>query len=311
MKKKISIIVPFYNKKESLESTIEKIITTKKKLEDKYFFEIILLDNHSTDISKMQAKELSSKHDFISVIRQSRNFGYQANILTGYQNCTGDAAIQIDSDGQDNPELIIDLIQKWENGYDVVYGIRKNRNESIILKSVRKLFYRILNFISDINIPLDAGDFRLVDKKILQVLSLFKEKNIYLRGLISYMGFNQTGIEYYREERKKGISKYNLRGYFKLAFIAFFSFSKKPLTIIFITGLILFFFSFLLSTYYLFIFLNGNITQPGFVTLILCILIFFAINFLFLGIISFYIGLILDEVKDRPRYIIENNNDNG
>lgn len=309
MKKLISIIVPFYNEQESLENTVEQILNVINKLTEKYLFEIILLDNHSYDASSQQAIKLSEKHKNIKVIRQSRNFGYQANILTGYKKCKGDAAIQIDADGQDNPELIEKLIKNWEKGFNVVYGIRKNRNENLILKLTRKVFYKILHFIADINIPVDAGDFRLIDKKIIQLLNLFNEKNIYLRGLISYLGFKQIGFEYYRENRKSGVSKFNLIGYFKLAFIAFFSFSKKPLILVFITGIVLFFLSLVLSIYYLFLFISGSISQPGFSTIILCLLFFFALNFLFLGILSLYTGLILDEVKNRPRYIIEDNED--
>ena len=225
--------------------------------------------------------------------------------MSGYNNCTGDCAITIDSDGQDDPKYILDFINMWERGYDVVYGIRKNRKDNFFIKIFVYLFYRSLNYLSDIFIPIDAGDFRLIDKRIIIHLQKFKEKNIFLRGVISYVGFNQIGLEYERANRSEGISKFSLSQYFDLGQSGIISFSKYPLKFICLFGLLIFSFSLALIFFYLFKFFKGEITQPGFTTIILISLFFFGIIIFFLGIVSLYIGQIFDEVKDRPRYIID------
>ena len=310
MKKKlISILIPFFNEEGALKPLVNELKEIEKLISSKYDFEIILLDNHSSDKSQQESQDISTKYKNIKLIRHSRNFGYQANIFSGYNLCKGDAAIQLDADGEDDPKMILKFIEKWEQGYEVVYGIRKSRKENLITKLFRNIFYRILHHIAEINIPVDAGDFRLIDKKIIQILNKFEEKNIYLRGLISYIGFNQIGIDYDRRKRKIGKSKFNLISYFKLASIGIISFSKKPLIIIFFTGIFIFGFSFLLLLYYLFQYFIGNILVQGFVTLIIFLLLFFGTTFLFMGILALYIGQIHDEVKKRPIYISEKNNE--
>ena len=307
MKKRlISVLIPFYNEEKSIKDTFLKVKKIESKLIKKYNFEIMLLDNHSSDKSYDIARSISKKYKNVRLLRHSRNFGYQANILSGYNNCTGDAAVQLDADGQDDPAIITEFIKKWEEGYDVVYGIRKTRKESFLSNFMRKIFYRVLHNIADVKIPVDAGDFRLIDKKIIKSLKRFNEKNIYIRGLISYVGFKQIGIKYNRKERKKGTSKFNLIQNIKLAFIAITSFSKKPLQVIFYIGLIVFLISIILSCFYLILFMSGNIEVRGFTTIIILFSLFFGITFLFLGIISLYLGQIQDEVKNRPLYIIEN-----
>lgn len=305
MKKKISILIPIFNEKENISTIYNKIIKVIASLMDKYVYEIIFLDNHSTDGSYEICKRISQKNKNVKIIRHSRNFGYQSNILSGYNNCTGDCAITIDSDGQDDPKYILDFINMWERGYEVVYGIRKNRKDNFFIKIFVYLFYRSLNYLSDIIIPVDAGDFRLIDKRIIVHLQKFKEKNIFLRGIISYLGFNQIGLEYERKNRSKGISKFSLSQYFDLGQSGIISFSKFPLKFICLFGLLIFSFSLALISFYLFKFFKGDITQPGFTTIILISLFFFGVIIFFLGVVSLYIGQIFDEVKDRPRYIID------
>ena len=197
MIKTVSIIIPFYNEKENIPIILNEI---KQKLlnSKKYNFEIILMDNHSNDGSDNVAKNEMNKFENIKYYRLSRNFGYQSNIKAGLDKCTGDAAIQLDADGEDDPKLILQFIQQWENGYDVVYGIRKARIENSILSFLRNKFYSFLNKFSDINIPKGAGDFRLIDRKVINYLKNLDEKNLYLRGLVSFIGFKQIGVEYDR-----------------------------------------------------------------------------------------------------------------
>jgi len=304
MKKKlISILIPFYNEEGSLIPIIDEIKSLEDKHKNKYDFEIFLLDNHSIDKSHEESIKLKEKYQNIKIIRHSRNFGYQANILSGYISCNGDAAIQLDADGEDDPEIISDFLLKWESGYEVVYGVRKSRQENFITRFLRSCFYRFLNSIAEIKIPIDAGDFRLVDRKIINILKNFKERNIYIRGIIAYIGFNQIGIPYNRRKRKIGKSKFNIFSYFKLASIGIISFSKKPLILIFFIGCISCILSFALLIFYLYQYFIGNILVQGFATLIIILLSFFGLTFLFLGIIALYLGQILDEVKSRPLYI--------
>ena len=304
MKKKISIIIPFYNEKENisliLQQLKEKVLTT-----EKYNFEIILMDNNSNDGSNAIAKEEMKKFEDIKYFKLSRNFGYQSNIKAGFDLCSGDAAVQLDADGEDDPILILEFLKLWEQGNDVVYGIRKKREEFILLTLARNLFYNFLNKFSEINLPEGAGDFRLIDRKVIDHLKKFDERNLYLRGLISFTGFKQIGFEYDRSKRNKGKSKISIFKYFEIAISAITSFTKTPLFIIFFLGLIVFSTSIILIIAYLILFLLGKINEPGFTTIILIQLFFSGLIMFIVGIISIYVGYILDEVKKRPTYIVE------
>lgn len=304
MKKTISIIIPFYNEKKNIPLILNDV---KQKLlnSDKYIFEIILMDNNSNDGSDVIAKKEMDNFKNIKYFRLSRNFGYQSNIKAGLDKCTGDAAVQLDADGEDDPNLIYEFIKEWENGYDVVYGIRKKRIEPFLLSYMRNKFYSFLNKFSDINLPDGAGDFRLIDRKVINYLKKFDESNLYLRGLISFIGFKQKGVEYDRQKRKFGVSKISLFKYLDIAMSAITSFTRFPLLIIFFLGVLVFSASIFLSIIYFLFFLFGFIDEPGFTTIILIQLFFFGLIMFLVGIISLYVGYILDEVKKRPNYIIE------
>ena len=304
MKKKISIIIPFFNEKDNLPillNEVKKLINS----ENKYDFEILLMDNNSNDGSNEIAKNEIKNFKDSKYIKLSRNFGYQANIKAGYDNCTGDAAIQLDADGEDDPNIISKFLREWEDGFDVVYGVREKREEGILLTYFRNLFYSFLKKFSEINIPSKAGDFRLIDRKVINYLKKFDEKNLYIRGLVSFIGFKQKGINYNRKKRYSGSSKISLVKYFDISLSAITSFTKTPLIIIFTIGLITFLFSLLLLLIYFVLFLTGNISEPGFTTIILIQLFFFGLLMLIIGIVSIYVGYILDEVKKRPTYIID------
>ena len=303
--KKISIIIPFYNEKSVLNQFTDNLITELKKLKNKYLFEVILLDNNSDDGSSLDAINIAKNNNFIYKC-QNRNFGYQANILTGYDICTGDAAIQINADGEDNPNLIYKFLDKWEEGFDVVYGVILRRKESIFLELQRKIFYRIINFLSDISIPIDSGDFRLIDRRIIDQVKNFRESNVYLRGIISYIGGKQIGIEYKRDKRYGGDSKFSWFRYVSFATNAIVSFTNKPLHLVATIGFISSFFSLIGILIYLFMYSLNMFTIDGFATLIIVSLSILLIVMLSLSIISIYISKILDEVRSRPRYILKN-----
>ena len=240
MKKKISILIPIYNEVDNIKKTYNSIKSVFFSKLKNYDYEILFLDNASNDGSREECLELRKNDENTIYIKQSRNFGYQSNILSGYYHCSGDSAVVIDADGQDDPELLTSLIEKWEEGYDVVYGIRQDREENYLLKNIRKVFYRILNYFSDFEIPKDAGDFRLVNRKIIDHIKSTKENALYLRGLVSYFGYKQVGVNYKRKKRNLGKSKFTFFKNLDLAEIGILSFSKFPLKIITLIGLTIF-----------------------------------------------------------------------
>ena len=304
MKKKISIIIPFYNEKEN----IPNILLEVKKLiqiENNYDFELLLMDNNSNDGSDIIAKEELKSFKDSRYIKLSRNFGYQANIKAGYDHCTGEAAVQLDADGEDDPKIISELLREWEKGFDVVYGIRESRVENFVLSFIRNIFYLFLKKFSEIDIPNKAGDFRIVNRKVINYLKKFDEKNLYLRGLISFIGFKQNGIKYHRRKRFSGKSKISLLKYFNISLTAITSFTKTPLIMIFMIGFFMFISSIILLIIYFVMYLNGSIAEPGFTTIILIQLLFFGLVMFLIGILSIYMGFILEEVKKRPLYIID------
>jgi glycosyltransferase involved in cell wall biosynthesis len=303
--KKLSVVIPFFNEEENLRKIYGELKAVRETSLANYEFEILLMDNHSTDRSFQIASEIAGQDSSCKVLRLSRNFGYQANILTGLLKCTGDAAVQLDADGEDDPALIPSFVEKWENGYQVVYGVRLHRVESALASFQRKVFYRILNSLSTVPIPVDAGDFRLIDRQVLEVLKHFREANPYLRGLIAYAGFNQIGVSYKRRKRYSGKSKFLWWDYFSLAWIGITSFSSKPLQFTTWLGFLLSVFSFLAALFYLSLFVLGRVKVAGFTTTILLQLFLTGVQLLSIGLIGKYIAAIFDEVKSRPRSIVE------
>ena len=306
MKKKISIIIPFFNEKNNLPlilAEVRKLV----EIEKNYEFELLLMDNNSDDGSSSIAKNELKNFENSKYFKLSRNFGYQANIKAGYDKCTGDAAVQLDADGEDDPAIISKFIRQWEKGFEVVYGIREKRHEFFFLTFLRNFFYSFLRKFSAVDIPNKAGDFRIIDRKVINFLKKLDEKNLYLRGLISFIGFKQKGLNYERKKRFTGNSKISLFGYFDISLSAITSFTKTPLVLIFILGIITFIISIFLLLVYFILFLAGNITEPGFTTIILIQLFFFGLLMFLIGIVSIYVGYILDEVKKRPTYIIDEN----
>jgi dolichol-phosphate mannosyltransferase len=263
------------------------------------------MDNHSTDGSFEVAKRLAAEDPEIRVIRLSRNFGYQANILTGLLSCKGDAAIQLDADGEDDPALIPAFVREWEKGTQVVYGVRKQRVEGILRQLERKIYYRVVRAISTVPIPVDAGDFRLLDRKVLEALRLFPESNPYLRGIIAYSGFSQVGIDYSRRARFAGESKFSTWDLIRFAWDGITSFSRKPLMIASWSGFALSTLSFVGALFYGFFHFVVGTKLPGFTTLVLIQLFLAGVQLLCIGVLGAYLARIFDEVKARPRSIVE------
>ena len=311
MSSKISVVIPCFNESANIVSSYEKIKINLNKFANN--FEIVFVDDGSNDDTFKILEELSLENNEIIVIKLSKNFGHQNAIFAGLENSNGDAIFVIDADLQDPPELFNDMYNKWKEGYDIVYGLRKTKKEKSILKKfLSKLYHKFFFHITDINITKDLADFCLIDKKIKNLLVNLKENNLYFRGLRSWLGFKQTGIEYDRRERERGSSKYSYIKLFQLALDGIFNFSTKPLTFIFLLGCLILLISLSLAIFYIsqkifnFSFMGVYPQESkGFFTLITVNLFFGGINLISLGIIGQYIGRIYREVKSRPKYIIE------
>ncbi len=304
MDKTVSICIPVFNESENIEnaiSSVERLFSEKLKT---YSLEIIVTDNGSSDDTWEIIEKLSKSRPNLIAYKFSRNFGYQNSVFAGLSLATGDAIIELDADLQDPVEVIPEFIESWEEGYNVVYGIRTARSCSRVKKLAYGFFYKTMGALAELDIPPDAGDFRLIDRKVANVLKALTEKNLYLRGLISHIGFKQKAIYYQRNSRELGESKFSFKDYFIFAFDGITAFSKKPLRGIAFVGVILFFLSFGLGTYYLLTSLIRGSGAPGFPTTIIISLALHGINFIFLGIIGEYLSRIFDDAKNRPRVII-------
>ena len=306
-KKLISIIVPTYNEENGI---LEFHKRTKKVLDSisqRFNYEIIFINDFSKD-NTLEKLRIIEKHDkSVIVINFSKNFGNQIAIMAGIDHARGDLAIIIDDDLQDPPELIINFIAEWDRGFKVVYGVRPNREGvNIIFKFIAKLYYRVINYLSDIEIPKDTGDFRLIDKDVLDVLRGIKEDNLYYRGLIAWVGFPQIGVEYVRDKRFAGVSTFNFSKYCKFAINGLTSFSEKPLFLSSILGLLVTFFSLILSLIFIIqkIYIP-NYSVPGWTSLTVIVLFFGGIQLLSIGILGIYVSKIYRQVKNRPFYIID------
>jgi dolichol-phosphate mannosyltransferase len=249
--------------------------------------------------------ELAERDPRIRVIRFSRNFGYQKSIFTGYMAATGDAIIQLDCDMEDPPELCRTLIDGWQQGYDVVYGIRKGRQESWWRTLQRKLFYRIIDLISKDHLPHDAGDFRLIDRRVADVLAKYRDNSPYLRGTLAVIGFRQKGVEYCRDKRTAGESKFSFSANMALALDGIMNHSTLPLRMAGILGVILTLLVFLAGVGYFILKMVDPTLPVGFATQILLLLASIGINAIMLGIIGEYLGRLYREVKSGPISIID------
>ena len=302
--KKISIVIPIYFEEKVLEVIYSSLKDILSKIS--YNYEIIFVDDGSGDKSLKILKGIAIEDKTIKIISFSRNFGHQIAITAGIDEASGDAIIVMDADMQDPPAVILKMLALWEVGYDVVYAKRKQRHgESFFKKTSASIFYRFLNKLTDIHIPLDTGDFRLIDRKIKNDLLRIREKNRFVRGIISWLGYRQTFVEFERQERISGESKYPLRKMIKFALDGITSFSIFPLKIATNIGFFSIIISLLLIFYALFSYIFfPKITLPGWTSILIAVVFFAGIQMLVIGIIGEYIGRIFEESKNRPLYII-------
>ncbi len=302
---KISVVVPVYNEELSIEPFLDRTIKVLSKITSEY--EIIFSLDPSTDKTEEKLINLASKNRNIKVISLSRRFGQPASTIAGINNSSGDCCIVIDVDLQDPPELIEKLYKKFLEGYEVVLAKRnKRKGETFIKKIIASFGYKLINIFSEIDMPVDTGDFRLISKKVVEQLKQMKEPDNFLRGMVAYIGFKQCEIVYDRDQRFKGNTKYNkYLGSIKIALNGLIGFSSRPLHIMTFTGFILSILSFSIGFWYFIQKLLGRDYSPGLPTSVLLITFFSGVQLLALGLIGEYIGRIYDQVKKRPPYIIE------
>ncbi|OAB80222.1 glycosyltransferase [Cochleicola gelatinilyticus] len=303
----LSVIIPVYNEEEIIPELYARLTSAVKEVTKNY--ELIFVNDGSRDSTLPQLIHLSETDPQVFYINFSRNFGHQIAVTAGIDACKGEAAVIIDGDLQDPPELIPEMYLKHKEGFEVVYARRaKREGESYFKKLTAKWFYRILRKSTSIEIPVDTGDFRLIDRKIIDCLKKMPEQNKFLRGQIAWLGFRQTAVLFNRDKRRFGTTGYPFSKMMKFAMDGITSFSDKPLTLVTRLGFIISAFSFLVILYAIFshFFLKQTIT--GWTSLIISSMFIGGVQLISIGIIGEYIGRINKNVLDRPLYIIQNTN---
>jgi len=304
-KKKISAIIACYKDEQAIPHMYALLKEVFKKINVN--FEIIFVNDGSPDETEAVLNKLVDHDPHVIAINHSRNFSSQMAFTSGMEIATGDAIVFLDGDLQDPPKIIEEFYKKWIEGYDVVYGVRVKREAPIFMQYAYKAFYRLFNKISYVHIPLDAGDFSLIDKKVYEKLKLFPERDRFLRGLRAWLGFKQIGVPYIRPERKFGVTTNSLIKNFQWATKGIFSFSFVPLQMMTLTSLFVFFLSILGILYQISIKIFFPASTPsGITTIIVLVLFIGSIQLLGISVLGEYLGKIFEEVKQRPKFVVKN-----
>lgn len=298
----ISVIIPYFNEGESIRPLLDRVCNMfhSNQVED---YEILVVDNGSNEEQQRILFGACTDSRF-RVLVLSRNFGYQGALWAGLNNAKGDPIVFMDGDGEDPPELIGEFIAKWKQGYDVVYGVRKSRVVSWFMNTCYRLFYRILDRFSEIRIPLDAGEFSLIGGPALQAMREFGDRTRMMRILRAWVGFRQIGVEYAREARIGGQSKFNFFGALRFAWDGFIAATDIPVIFSIYCAMFCFFIGIFGSIYYLLWYFFGNVRIPGFASLNITILFLFSVVFICFNILSRYVMTLLSETRKRPPYLI-------
>ncbi len=304
MTKTISYVLPVFNESAGIGEFYTELTKAASK-NKKYRFEFVFVNDGSRDDSLEKLKAFQAKDKRVKIVSFSRNFGHQLALTAGIDHAKGDALIIMDTDLQDPPQVSMELIAEWEKGYDVVYAKRRSRIDGFIKKTAIHVYYRMQARLANIDIPLDTGDFRLIDKKIADHLRALHEKHPYIRGLVSWLGFRQTAVEYDRQGRFAGETQYPLKKLIKLALDGITGFSTVPLQLITRLG---FFSSFLSIVGIIYVLITriffAQLTLPGWAVTMIAILFMGGIQLITLGVMGTYVGRIYSEVQNRPRYIV-------
>lgn len=305
----LTVVIPCYNEEAVLDALVERLSSAAAAWPCRW--EVLLVDDGSTDGTWEKIQQIHQQDPRWKGIRLSRNFGHQLAVWTGFQHASGELVAILDADLQDPPELLGSFLQEWEQGYDVVYAVRAKRQEGFLKRLAYKSFYRILAFLAEVPIPLDSGDFCLMDRRVVQAMLQTREQEPFVRGLRAWVGFRQKGVPYERPPRAGGQPKYTLSKLVRLAFSGIFSFSTRPLRVATWFGLVVSLFSFLFGilTFVQRIFASelaklGLEPVPGFATIVCAIFFLGGVQLICLGILGEYIGRIYENVKGRPHTIL-------
>lgn len=300
----ISVIVPIYNEVEIIPELHRRLSAAMASMPEDY--ELLFVNDGSKDGSEHLLRDLAERDSHSRFINLSRNFGHQIAITAGMDLAMGDAVVVIDADLQDPPEVIPELAAKWREGYDVVYAVREKREgDSLFKRATAAAFYRLIAKITNIDIPVDTGDFRLMSRRALEGLKRIREKNRFVRGLVAWLGYRQIGVKFVRHERFAGVTKYPLKKMLRFAFDGITSFSFLPLQLATYMGFLVSGASFLGILYVVYLRLFTDATISGWASLMAAILFLGGVQLITIGIIGEYIGRIYDEVKGRPLYLTQ------
>ena len=298
-----SLVVPVYNEEETLPELMRRLAALLEKMDGES--EVVLVDDGSSDSSYELMAAMRKTDSRFKLLRLSRNFGHQIAVTAGLDAATGNAVIVMDADLQDPPEVAVDLAARWREGFDVVYAIREERRgESPFKRATAKLFYRTFRRMTDVDVPLDVGDFRLIDRRALDAFRSMRETNRYVRGMFSWIGFRQSGVPFRREERFAGETKYPLGKMVKFATDGIVSFSAAPLRLALKLGFAVAGLSFLMGAVFLVSKVAGFYSVPGLASIAVFVAFLGGIQLFLLGIVGEYIARIHDEVKGRPLYLV-------
>jgi dolichol-phosphate mannosyltransferase len=302
---KISLVIPIFDEQEVLPELFKRLEQVAVSNSENFQLSIIFVDDGSTDESVNIIKQKSIDLEF-KLIQFSRNFGHQAAVMAGITSADGDAVVIMDADLQDPPEVIAELVKQWQKGFHVVYGKRISRDgESLFKKTSAAMFYRLMHWLTEVEIPLDSGDFRLIDKKVADSLKGMNEKSIFIRGLIAWMGYKQTPVEYHREARFAGKTKYPLKKMVALASDAILAFSEKPLRLISKIGAAIFFVAISFSAFVVVSTILGlGYRAPGWLSIMLAILTLSGFQILCLGVIGSYVLRVYRQTRNRPVFLV-------
>ena len=306
---KISIVIPVYNEQDNVSKISIKLVEILEKITNGY--EIIFVDDCSLDDTLLNLVSINKKNNKIKYLEMSRRFGYQNSIFAGLEHSSGDAVITMDADFEHPPAYIFEMYDKWKEGYEVVNMVRDSYNQkTFIFNFFGKLFYKIMNFLSDIKLIENSADFRLIDRKVVDIITSFSERNIFLRGVLPWIGFNHASITYKQDNRLAGRTKFNFAKSYSLAIDGLTSFTTRPLYISIYIG---FFFSIIGLFYFIWILYsyikNSYFLVQGWSTIVSLQLIIGGLILIFFGIIGVYLAKTFDEVKGRPIYLIKKSSD--
>ncbi len=303
MRPRFSIVIPIYNERETIDALYERLTATLGDLDGDA--EMLFVDDCSFDGSDELLRGLRERDERVKVIRLARNFGHQTAITAGLDLAAGDAVVVMDADLQDPPELIPALVEKWREGYEVVYAVRAQRHgESWLKRQTAKWFYRVLKRLANVELPLDTGDFRLVDRRALAAFKSMRERRRYVRGMFSWIGFKQVGVPYERAGRFAGEPKYSMRKSLGLAVDGVLSFSDAPLRLALFGGFLFSLLSFVVGVAAIGAKVAGAFVVPGWASILVVVSFIGGVQLTLMGMLGLYIGRIYDEVKGRPVYVI-------